>query len=348
MRRGWWGPPLDDDQRAVLELIDDLAGSHLSRVGDERPDDVDTARQALADHGLWTMGADETGGGGGADLATTLVALARLAGTCPALAWASVQAHAAALVLSGAGRASSGLLGDIHQGAPVAVCAVDPAEGDAVELTGGRITGTLDRLDPSGREPRLVLLLDRDTAVAVPPDGVTFGPTVRRTGLDGALTVSCRMDASVSDDAVVRGPRVTQARTLLHVGAAALAAGIAEAAAQAALAYSSTREQFGAALTELPTVRASLSAQAAAARAVLTTSIATCLDRPDVAAAALTPAFDLAVDVAAASVQSHGGYGYMVEYGVEGLLRDAVSLRAAARATEAARTAAHVLVGGDA
>lgn len=348
MRRGWWGPPLDDDQRAVLELIDDLVGSHLSGVGDERPDDVDAARKALAEHGLWTMGADEAGGGGGADLATTLVALARLAGTCPALAWASVQAHAAALVLSGAGRASSGLLEGIHQGAPVAVHPVDPDESGAVEMTGGRIRATLDRLDAAGREPRLLLLLDSDTAVAVPPDGVTFGSTVRRTGLDGALTVSCRVDAPVSDGAVVRGPRVARARALLDVGAAALAAGIAEAAAQAALAYSSTREQFGAALTELPTVRASLSAQATAARAVLTTSIATGLDQPEAAAAALAPAFDLAVDVAAASVQSHGGYGYMVEYGVEGLLRDAVSLRAAARATEAARTAARVLVGGDA
>jgi alkylation response protein AidB-like acyl-CoA dehydrogenase len=47
-------------------------------------------------------------------------------------------------------------------------------------------------------------------------------------------------------------------------------------------------------------------------------------------------------------VQSHGGYGYMTEYRVEGLLRDAVSLRAAARATESARAAARALVGAPA
>ncbi|WP_100501030.1 hypothetical protein [Geodermatophilus chilensis] len=196
MSRAWWGPPLDEDQRAVLQLVDDLAGDRLTRVGDDRPDDVDAARVALAEHALWTLGADEAGGGGGADLPTTLVALARLAGTWPALAWASVQAHAAAMVLSAAGPEAAGLLAGIHAGEPVAVCPVDPAEGDTVELTGGRLTGTLDRLDPAGREPHVVVLLDRETAVLVPPDGVVLGPTLRRTGLDGALTVGCRLDAA--------------------------------------------------------------------------------------------------------------------------------------------------------
>lgn len=345
MNRSWWGPRADGDQRAVLELVDNLAASHLSRVGDDRPDGVDAARRTLAEHGLWTLGADEAGGGGGADLATTLTALARLAGSWPALAWASVQAHAAAEVLSAAAESSSPLLADVHQGVAAAVCALDGTEGDAVELTDGRLTGLLDRVDPAGREPRLVLLLDRETAIVVPSEGVTFGPGVRRTGLDGALTVSCRIDAAVADDAVVRGAQVVRARTFLDAGAAALAAGIAEAAAQAALAYCVTRVQFGVPLTELPTVRGSLSGQAAAARAALTAAVVADLDRPDEIAAALAPACDLAVDVAAAAVQSHGGYGYMTEYLVEGLLRDAVSLRAVCRAAGATRSAARTLVG---
>ncbi|WP_157937029.1 acyl-CoA dehydrogenase family protein [Geodermatophilus chilensis] len=141
---------------------------------------------------------------------------------------------------------------------------------------------------------------------------------------------------------------MTRARTLLDVGAAAVAAGIAGAAARAALDHSGTREQFGAPLTDLPTVRASLSAQEAAARSVLATALATGIEDARAAAAALAPACDLALDVAAAAVQSHGGYGYMAEYAVEGLLRDAVSLRAATRATESARAAARALVGLDA
>ncbi|MGY1605131.1 acyl-CoA dehydrogenase family protein [Geodermatophilus sp. SYSU D00815] len=345
MSRSWWGPRLDEEQRAVLELVDDLAATRLTRVGDDRPEDVDAARTALAEHGLWTLGADEAAGGGGADPTTTLVALARLAGTWPALAWASLQAHAAALVLGSAGPAWAELLAGVHGGAPVAVAVVDGHERDRVELADGRLTGFLERVDPAGREPHLVLLLDAGTAVVVPPADVAFGPPVRRTGLDGALTVGCRFDVAVPEEAVVRGDQVARARTLLHLGAAALAAGIAEAAAQAALAYSATRVQFGSPLTELPTVRASLSAQAATARALLATAVATGLDEPGPAAAGVTPAFDLALDVAAAAVQAHGGYGYMAEYGVEGLLRDTVSLRAAARAGEAARLAAAALVG---
>ncbi|RZU32375.1 acyl-CoA dehydrogenase family protein [Blastococcus saxobsidens] len=343
MRRPWAGPRLDDEQQAVLDLVDDLTAGPLARVGDDRPDDVDAARRVLADQGLWTLGVAESDGGGGAPAATTLVALARLGGTWPALAWASVQAHAAAPVLAAA-RRTPALLDGLHDGAPVAVTAADPG---SVTLTGGRLTGALDRIDPAGREPRLVLLLDADTAVLVPPEGIAFGPPVARTGLDGALTVGVRLDAAVPEGDVLRGPKARRARTVLDAGAAAIAAGIAEAAAATALDYSAGRVQFGAPLTELPTVRASLAAQAATARALLVTAVTADLDRPDAVAAALLPACDAALDVAAAAVQSHGGYGYMTEYPVEGLLRDAVSLRAAAGAVEAARTAARTLVGAD-
>ncbi|MGY1986799.1 acyl-CoA dehydrogenase family protein [Blastococcus sp. SYSU DS0669] len=340
MRRPWAGPRLDDDQQAVLDLVDDLAADRLARVGDDRPDDVDAARRVLAEQGLWTLGAAESDGGGGAPAATMLVALARLAGTWPALAWASVQAHAAAPVLA-AGRLPA-LLDGLHDGAPVAVAVADPG---SVTLAGGRLTGALDRIDPAGREPRLVVLLDAGTAVLVPPEGITFGAPVARTGLDGALTVGVGLDARVPDDHVLRGPQAGRARTLLDAGAAAVAAGIAEAAAAAALGYSADRVQFGAPLTELPTVRAALAAQAATARTLLVSAVTADLDRPDAVAAALLPACDAALDVAAAAVQSHGGYGYMTEYPVEGLLRDAVSLRAACGAVEAARTAARTLVG---
>jgi alkylation response protein AidB-like acyl-CoA dehydrogenase len=339
--RPWWGPRPDEEQQAVLDLVDDLAADRLTRAGDDDPEAADRARQVLADQGLWTLGVAEAAGGGGADLGTTLAAVARVAGTWPALAWASVQAHAAAAVLTGAAP-WAGLLESLHQGAPVAVCAPGT---DEVTLVDGRISGVLDRIDPAGAAPHLVLLVDRDTAVVLAPEDVAFGPAVRRTGLDGARTVSVRLDAAVSPDAVVRGPGVAAAHVLLDAGAAALAAGIAEACAQAALAYAGSRVQFGAPLTELPTVRSSLLAQAAAVRSVLSTSLTPRLDAPETAAAALAPAFDLAIDVAAAAVQSHGGYGYMAEYLVEGLLRDAISLRAAARATEAASSAARSLVG---
>jgi len=340
----WTGPPADADQQAVLHLVDDLTTNRFARVGDDEPDVIDEARLVLAEHGLWTLGASESGGGGGADLPTTLLALARLGGTWPALAWASVQAHAAALVLEGL-HAWVEQLAAIHAGAPVAVVQVQPEDLD-VNLEEGRVAGAVARIDPAGRRPHLVLLTGPRTAVVLTPDEVEFGAPVRRTGLDGALTVGVRLAARFTDEAVVQGSQVVAARTMMSVGGAAVAAGIAGAAADAALAYSAGRVQFGAPLTALVAVRASLLAQVGAARAASGASLTTSLAQPMEAAAALSAACDLAIDVAASSLQSHGGYGYMSEYVIEGLLRDAVSLRAASGALDAGRLAAQELVGG--
>jgi len=340
MRRPWWGPPPHDDERAVLDLVDDLAGDRLQRTDDDSSA-LAAARQVLAEHGLWTLGADESAGGGGADRRTTLLTLARLAGTWPALAWAGVQAHAACL-LTAETAAGADLLADVHRAEPVAV--VDAADGQ-VEVVDRRASGVLDRVDATAPDPRVIALVERDTAVLLPPHAVVHGPVLRRTGLGGAMTHACAVHGDIHDDDLVTGPVVERARSLLLAGAAAIAAGTAEAAAYDALSYSRQREQFGGPLTDLPTVRASLSTQVATVRRLLQTALdGTNADDPVATAAALSPTLDDAVAVVADAVQAHGGYGYMVEYRVEGLLRDLVSLRAASGATEAARRAADALV----
>lgn len=344
MSRHGWGPALDDEQRALVELIDNLAASRLARCGDEYPETVAAARRVLAEHGLWTVGADETTGGGGADLTTTVIGLARLAGTWPALAWGSVQAHAAAIVLRDQ-PAWAGLLSRLHgDGTPVAVVDLAVASSTVVR-TSDHVTGFIDRIDPVGESPHLVLLLDATTALVLEPDQIENGSPLRRTGLDGALTRSVRLEVGLRDDNLVEGVDAGRAATMLQVGGAAIAAGIASAAAEAALAYSSGRVQFGAPLTALSTVRDSLMQQASGARDSLVAAASVGLSQPQEAAAVLLSACDRAIDVAAAAVQSHGGYGYMADYPVEALLRDAVSIRCAAGATDAVRFAGRVLAG---
>jgi alkylation response protein AidB-like acyl-CoA dehydrogenase len=340
MRRPWWGPTPDDDLRGVLDLVDDLLETRVLRVGDDRADDVDAARRTLAEHGLWTLGAAEAGGGGGADVGTTLAVLARLGGTWPALAWASVQAHSAAALL--AEGHDTDLLTAIHQGAAVAVVSAGAAD---LEVSRARASGLLHRVDAAGVAPRVLVLVDPETAIVLPEETVEHGRPLRRTGLDGALTHACAVRADLPADAVIQGPVVSRARTLLLVGAAAVAAGVAEAAAHAALTYSAERVQFGAPLTQLPTVQASLGAQVDGARRLLRTALGADLGDPVAAAAALAPILEDALDVAAAALQSHGGYGYMAEYAAEGLLRDLVSLRAASGSLDERRWAAAALVG---
>ncbi|WP_159033534.1 acyl-CoA dehydrogenase family protein [Streptomyces malaysiensis] len=99
----------------------------------------------------------------------------------------------------------------------------------------------------------------------------------------------------------------------MRLGAAAVAAGTASGAVAEAATYAAGRHQFGGPITALPTVRASLFDQTARAAAVLAA------DTRDtfVAAAALTCAYDAAVDVPAAAPQVHGGYGHLKEYPAE-------------------------------
>lgn len=61
---------------------------------------------------------------------------------------------------------------------------------------------------------------------------------------------------------------------------------------------------------------------------------------PDRAASILRDNCERAISVAADSLLSHGGYGYLLEYDVERMVRDAVSLRAATGAYAAFRRSA--------
>jgi alkylation response protein AidB-like acyl-CoA dehydrogenase len=106
------------------------------------------------------------------------------------------------------------------------------------------------------------------------------------------------------------GSTVAAARRRLRFGTAAVAAGIAGAAADAAASYATDRRQFGGPLTALATVRQSLLGQATRTAAALALAVAAADDDVQALAAA-REACDAAVDVAAAALQSHGGYGYL-------------------------------------
>lgn len=149
---------------------------------------------------------------------------------------------------------------------------------------------------------------------------VAVGAAPARTGLPGLGTATGRVDGPL---APVPGPDDPTAWWVLGVAAAAL--GAAAGAAGRARAYGGQRRQFGGPLTALP-----------AYAAVLADLDATLTGLGGLVAAGdparMGPVLDGAVRVALTAVQLHGGYGYLHEYGVEGLARDTVSLRAAALA----------------
>jgi alkylation response protein AidB-like acyl-CoA dehydrogenase len=114
-----------------------------------------------------------------------------------------------------------------------------------------------------------------------------------------------------------------------RIGIAAMALGLAQAAYEAAAAYSKERRQFGRAIGEFQGVAfmiADMATSIDAAR-LMTYRAAWLKDRgkPYTTEAAMAKLYasEVARDVTNDAVQVHGGYGYITEYKVERYLRDA-------------------------
>ncbi len=114
-----------------------------------------------------------------------------------------------------------------------------------------------------------------------------------------------------------------------RIGIAAQAVGIAEAAFEAALAYSQQRKTFGKPICEHQAIQmklADMSVRLEAARLLLLKA-AWLRDRGEryikAASHAKLFASQTAVQLALEAIQIHGGYGYVREYKVERYLRDA-------------------------
>lgn len=168
-------------------------------------------------------------------------------------------------------------------------------------------------------------------------------------GLCAAEIVDVELEGvAVSAERVIGHPPLgdgyaARALPFSRLGGAAVALGIAQAAFEHAARYSREREQFGRALTAFGAIRHKLAGMAtriAAARALVRETavaleapgaeggvgLASWTDRPGLAATpdmARWAASQAAVSVAREAVQIFGGYGYMRDYPVEKLMRDA-------------------------
>jgi len=175
--------------------------------------------------------------------------------------------------------------------------------------------------------------------------GYRVGGRERTLGLRGSETVAVELDGLVvGDEGLLGDPGdglqyALQALDVGRVGIGAQAVGIARAAFEHATTYALERRQFGRALAEFGATRSKLAEmhrRIAGARA-LTHEAGRALQRfregagprtgPEgvtaLAAAAKLEASESATWVADEAVQIFGGYGYMRDYPVEKLLRDA-------------------------
>lgn len=316
---------LTEDQRDVRDMVHEWRESLTPINTDDDADAVEAARAGMVELGVWSIGMPEALGGGGAGLDLLLVALAGVAGRSAALAWACAQAHAAAEVLADAPGAGD-LPARIASGEQT-VAVVDRASAASrITIAEGRVSGSFTRVDAAAANPALLILDTGGTAWLLDAGALRLSQPHRRTGFAGARTSSVEIDGTAIR---IEAVDVAGVMSRLRLAGAAIAAGVALDAAGLAADYASSRVQFGAPLTSLPTVRNSLENQRHLAAESLTLAVGDDGSSLSRAAATLTANLSRAVDVASAALQSHGGYGYIEEYGAARLLRDTVSLRAA-------------------
>ena len=175
------------------------------------------------------------------------------------------------------------------------------------------------------------------SAFFVPFDrpGVSPGKKENKLGMRASDTSSLVLeDCRIPEDHLLgnEGEGFVQAMKVLdggRISIAALSVGIARGALDAALSYSTVREQFGKPISSFQLIQAKLADMATSVDAarLLTQRSAAMKDAgfrtTRESAMAKVYASEVAVAVAEEAIQIHGGYGYTKEYPVERAWRDA-------------------------
>lgn len=329
---------------------------HDAALGDE-------VLPQVAELGFFGMLVPESHGGMQLDTGTWLAALEELAWGEPGLALI-VSFHAQLvrlLVRHGSDAARQQWLEQLAGGAAFGCLALAEAEAgvhlEAAATTARRdgedwvISGT-KRWVSNAREGALMLVLARTeqglTLFLVPraAAGVNAGARDATLGLrpvdirtielkDVRVPDSARVGENGAALQVLEGDAVPAA-----LAAAAVAVGIAQAALDHAVGYADVREQFGRKLRHFEGLQfklADMATRTRAARALVQDAVA----GGEASAARMAKVFaaECAMWVTTQAVQIYGGYGYMRDYPVEKLMRDARALSLLGGADELHRVA---------
>ncbi len=167
--------------------------------------------------------------------------------------------------------------------------------------------------------------------------GFSIGHHERKMGMRGSPTGDLIFENCVLPEGRVVGDAeqghsyMIQALTYTRPLVSAQALGLAQGALDEAVLYTSTREQFGTPVSEFQMVRgmaADMAIAVEASRALLYRTVEVVAEANDdrarsFASMAKTLCSDTAMKVTVDAVQLHGGYGYIKDYPVERMMRDA-------------------------
>jgi alkylation response protein AidB-like acyl-CoA dehydrogenase len=281
----------------------------------------------LVELGLDRVLLEEQHGGAGLGAGDLLAVIEELAVGDGGLAMCVLLCNAALTTLA------DEQLADVSAGARWAL--VPAISGTEVRTSDGQLDGILACALGAHGADGLVIVLDgpQPAAWAIRGDapGLKLQRDTDQMGLRGAPAASIEMagvmgaPARVEVNGSTGTAGVLGALALLRAGTAAIAHGIARRAHGMALEYAHARRQGGVAIIEHDAVSDMLAAMAV--RLACWPQIAADRTGPAFgeaqALAAKIAASDAAVAISTDAVQVFGGTGYMVETGIEKLMRDA-------------------------
>ncbi len=352
---------LPDELETFRKVVRDLAERHVEPraaeidATDEFPEDI---HRLLVQNELMAVGyPEEHGGSGGGSLTFCVLSeeLARVSAGASLIPLVS-RLGATPVMLAGSDDLKRELFGGIARGEhQMSYCLTEPAAGSDAgsmrtkyEVTddGFRLNGTKRFITNAGVSDAYTVFATRDPALgtsgiscflAMRDDpGVSFGKLEHKMGIHGSPTREVYFeDAELPADRLIgeEGEGFTYAmRTLDYsrptIGAQAL--GIAQGAFDFAARYATEREQFGQPIARFQGLQfmiADMAMRIEASR-LLVYKAASLVERADpsmtrFAAMAKCFASDTAMAVTTDAVQILGGYGYMRDYPVERMMRDA-------------------------
>jgi alkylation response protein AidB-like acyl-CoA dehydrogenase len=351
---------LPEEYQALRESVRSLAEKKIApfaKAVDEDARYPQEAHDALQSAGLAAAHVPTEFGGDGADALAAVIIIEEVARVCgsSSLIPAVNKLGSWPLILAGSpeqkqrwlpelakGRGFSYCLSESESGSDsVAMKTKAVRDGDTWVLSGSKkwisnagvsdFYTVLAVTDPGARSKGITAFV-----VEKSDPGVSFGAHEKKMGMRGSPTREVYFDGVVLDKSRVLGEVgegfAIAMRTLDHtrITIAAQALGLAQGAFEAATAYAKERKQFGKPIFDFQAVQfmlADMAMQIEAARG-LTYQAAVKSEREEgdltfYSAASKCFATDVAMKVTTDAVQVLGGYGYVNDYPVERMMRDA-------------------------
>ena len=350
---------LEDFRLLVREIVEEKIGYQRAAEIDDEDEFPWDVHKLFVDNELMAVGyPEEFGGAGGGSLtfAVLIEEISRVSAGCSLMVLVS-RLGAIPLMLAGTDDQRRELIGGIARGEhQMSYCLTEPGSGsDSVAMRtryervpdgGFRLNGTKRFITGAGVSDAYTVFATQDpglrakgiSAFLVFKDdpGVSFGKEERKMGIRGSPTREVYFeDARIPADRLVgrEGEGFTYAMRTLDYSRPTIAAqalGIAQGAFDFAARYATERHQFGKPISQfegLQFMLADMAMEVEAAR-LLVYKAASLVDAQDprmtyFASVAKAFAGDAAMKVTTDAVQILGGYGYMREYPVERMMRDA-------------------------